>query len=140
MVGLKLSTLKILFSHLCFFNRVGPEYYLNLSFHLLVVFSGLNQRESGCWNVNLLQAGYIDVGVYAAVDIVVEVDVDVNVYSDVNAFFNVDIDVEVVWLKPTNDLWAFGNAGKTQCIAMIVRNALKLSKSNVYRCTKKSLT
>ena len=110
-----------------FFNGVGPEYCLNLSFHLLVVFSGLNRRDSGCWNVNLLQAGCIDVGVHADVDDEVDIDVDVNVYSDVNAFFDVDIDVEVVWLKPTNDLCAFGNAGKTQCIAMIVRNALKLS-------------
>ena len=81
---------------------------------MLVVFSGLNRRDSSCWNVNLLQAGYIDVGVYAAVDIVVEVDVDVNVYSDVNVIFDVDIDIEVVWPKPPNDLCAFGNAGKTQ--------------------------
>ena len=78
-------------------------------------------------NFNFLQVGYIDVGVYADVDDEVDVDVDENVYSDVNVNFDVDIDVEVVWLKPTNDLCAFGNAGKTQCIAMIVRNALKLS-------------
>ena len=69
----------------------------------------------------------VDVSVYADVDVEVEVDVDVNVYSDVNVIFDVDIDVEVVWPKPPNDLCAFGNAGKTQCIAMIVRNALKLS-------------
>ena len=75
---------------------------------------GLNQRESGCWNVNLLHAGCIDVGVHADVDDEVDIDVDVNVYSDVNSIFDVDIDVEVVWLKPTNDLCAFGNAGKTQ--------------------------
>ena len=48
---------------------------------------GLNQRESGCWNVNLLHAGCIDVGVHADVDDEVDIDVDVIVYSDVNAFF-----------------------------------------------------
>ena len=69
----------------------------------------------------MIQAGYADI------DVEVEVDVDVNVYWDVNVNFYVDIDVEVVWPKPPNDLCAFGNAGKTQCIAMIVRNALKLS-------------
>ena len=81
---------------------------------MLVVFSGLNRRDSGCFNVNFLQAGYVDVGVYADVDDEVDVDVDVNIYSDVYIIFDVDIDVEVVWLKPPNDICAFGNAGKTQ--------------------------
>ena len=42
----------------------------------------------------MIQAGYIDVGVFADVDVEVDVYFDVNVHSDVNVIFDVDIDVD----------------------------------------------